>query len=123
MQRLFAKYGEQGFMVQAFPCNQFGGQEPKSEPEIKAFAQGKFGAEFWMSSKLDVNGDDTHPVYEFLKGPEGCFPGDITWNFASKFLIDHRGVPMYRFEKESWEDIEAAIVQLLKDRNAGGDDE
>lgn len=110
MVRLHQKYRDQGLSVLGFPCNQFGAQEPKPEPEIKKFAQSKFGVEFDMFSKIDVNGDNTHPVYTFLKG---CFPGDITWNFAARFLVDKNGVPVKRLQKETWEETEQIIQQLL----------
>jgi len=107
--------------VLAFPCNQFGGQEPWPEAEIKKFVE-QFKVEFPMFSKADVNGDNTSNVYKFLKG---VFPGDITWNFASKFLVNHAGIPIRRFDKsDSTEMIEEALVEALADRNTkkGEDD-
>ena len=94
-----------------FPCNQFGGQEPADEGTIKKFASEKFGVTFPMFSKVDVNGVNTHPVYQYLKT---CYPGDITWNFASKFVVDRRGRAIVRFEKEPWKNIEAALEEALK---------
>jgi glutathione peroxidase len=70
-----------------------------------------------MFSKIDVNGDNTHPVYQFLKE---CFPGDIAWNFKAKFLVDRTGTPVRRFGKESWEEIEEALAATLK-QNAADD--
>jgi len=110
MVRLHKKYRDQGLSVLGFPCNQFGAQEPKPEAEIKQFAESKFGVEFDMYSKCDVNGDNTHPVFTFLKG---CFPGDITWNFAARFVVDKNGIPVKRLQKESWEDTEKIIQGLL----------
>jgi glutathione peroxidase-family protein len=109
----------------AFPCNQFGKQEPKPEAEIKTFVESKFNVKFPMFAKIDVNGAKTHPIYTFLKG---CFPGDLTWNFSSKFLVDRNGIPVARFEKESWADVESAIVEKLKekpsdDKTSGASDE
>lgn len=96
-----------------FPCNQFGGQEPKDEPAIKQFVTSKFNVQFPMFSKIDVNGDNTHPVYQFLKGEQGAFPGDITWNFASKFLVDRNGIPVKRYERQDWSEIEEDIESYL----------
>jgi glutathione peroxidase len=110
MQKMTAELGARGLNVMAFPCNQFGAQEPGTEAEVKEFATKKFGVTFPMFSKIKVNGDGTHPVYAFLKT---CFPGDVTWNFASKFLVNQDGVPVARFEKESWEEIEATVKSLL----------
>jgi glutathione peroxidase len=113
MTALDSQYRDQGLVVMAFPCNQFGGQEPKSEGEIKKFAQSKFGADFPMFSKIDVKGPKTHPVYSFVLN---AFPGQIRWNFASKFLVGRSGAPVARFDKDaSWSDIEAGIVEALKE--------
>jgi len=117
MVRLYDKYKNRGFTVLAFPCNQFGGQEPKSEAEIKTFVE-RYNVSFPMFSKLEVNGDKTHPIYTLLKGEKGCFPGDITWNFAAKFIVDHQGEPVARFGKgDSWQDIEDTIVTMLNDKD------
>eukprot|EP00854_Cymbomonas_tetramitiformis_P011809 gene11809-13942_t len=76
-------YVGKGFEVLAFPCNQFGGQEPAPEAEVKAFAQG-FGVKFPMFSKIDVNGNNVHPLYNWLKTEKrGTMGDDIKWNFAS----------------------------------------
>lgn len=74
--------------IVCFPCNQFGGQEPGTNAEIKAFAADKFGFEgagVNLMDKIDVNGANTSPVWQFLKEN---FPGDVSWNFAAKFIID-----------------------------------
>lgn len=114
---LDTKYREKGLSVLAFPCNQFGYQEPWGEDEIKQWTRDKFGVDFPMFSKVNVNGDGIHPVFAFLKT---CFPGDIAWNFRGKFLVNRAGIPVKRFEeKESWESIEKAIVEeLAKDLEA-----
>jgi len=81
---VYNKYKSQGFEVLAFPCNQFGGQEPGSNMEIKKFAEG-YGAKFPMFAKIDVNGPNTHPFYKYLKDTHGSFPtSDIKWNFGSE---------------------------------------
>jgi len=111
MQDLYSRYKDKGLVVLGFPCNQFGGQEPWEEKDILSFIQKKFNVTFPMFSKIDINGDKTDATYTFLKK---CFPGDITWNFATKFLVDPTGKPIRRFEKEDWKDIEKAIVTALE---------
>ncbi|MES1912353.1 MAG: hypothetical protein MHM6MM_004641 [Cercozoa sp. M6MM] len=112
MERLYQAHKDKGFTILAFPCNQFLSQEPWAEDKIKEFAREKMGYTGPMFSKIEINGENTHPIYQWLKE---IFPGDITWNFASKFLIDRNGVPVRRFDKsESWESIEESIVQLCE---------
>ncbi|KAL0903508.1 hypothetical protein M5K25_027894 [Dendrobium thyrsiflorum] len=97
LSHLYEKYKNQGFEILAFPCNQFGGQEPGSNPDIKRFACTKFKAEFPIFDKVDVNGPNTAPVYQFLKASAGGFLGDlIKWNFE-KFLIDKNGKVIERY--------------------------
>ena len=99
------------------------GQEPWPEPEIKEFVTTKWpnlNAELF--SKIEVNGKDTHPVYQFLKG---ALPGDISWNFASKFVIGRDGIPVQRFDSsQSWQDIEQCIKRELdKEYEVGAQNE
>eukprot|EP00238_Polyblepharides_amylifera_P013418 CAMPEP_0196583914 /NCGR_PEP_ID=MMETSP1081-20130531/45187_1 /TAXON_ID=36882 /ORGANISM="Pyramimonas amylifera, Strain CCMP720" /LENGTH=215 /DNA_ID=CAMNT_0041904953 /DNA_START=146 /DNA_END=794 /DNA_ORIENTATION=+ len=96
LEELYGRYKDQGFQVMAFPCNQFGGQEPDDDPAIKRFAVDTFGVTFPMFSKVDVNGIGLHPVYQFIKdsGPE--YANDIEWNFV-KFLINKQGQVVARF--------------------------
>jgi glutathione peroxidase len=98
LQRLYAEYRDRDFEILAFPCNQFGGQEPGSEAEISRFCRTNYGVEFPMFEKVEVNGDDRIPLYAWLAnddvGPDGA--GDIAWNFA-KFLIDADGNLVARF--------------------------
>uniref|UniRef100_A0A5B7B1X4 Glutathione peroxidase n=1 Tax=Davidia involucrata TaxID=16924 RepID=A0A5B7B1X4_DAVIN len=97
LSHIYEKYKTQGFEILAFPCNQFGGQEPGSNPEIKQFACTRFKAEFPIFDKVDVNGPDTAPVYQFLKSSAGGFFGDlIKWNFE-KFLVDKNGKVVERY--------------------------
>lgn len=114
MQDLHRKYEKDGLSVLAFPSNQFGGQEPKPENEIKEFVKEKFDVEFCMFSKINVNGDNAHPLYKFLKSKLGGTLGDfIKWNF-SKFLIDRNGVPFKRYAPTvAPKEIEDDIVKLL----------
>ncbi|CAH8662219.1 unnamed protein product [Schistosoma bovis] len=86
-----------GLRILAFPCNQFGGQEPWAEAEIKKFVTEKYGVQFDMFSKIKVNGSDADDLYKFLKSRlHGTLTNDIKWNF-SKFLIDRQGQPVKRY--------------------------
>ncbi|XP_050287766.1 phospholipid hydroperoxide glutathione peroxidase 1, chloroplastic-like isoform X5 [Quercus robur] len=97
LSHIYEKYKTQGLEILAFPCNQFGGQEPGSNPEIKQFACTRFKAEFPIFDKVDVNGPSTAPVYQFLKSSAGGFLGDlIKWNFE-KFLVDKNGKVVERY--------------------------
>ncbi|KAG7545435.1 Glutathione peroxidase [Arabidopsis suecica] len=97
LSHLYEKYKNQGFEILAFPCNQFGGQEPGSNPEIKQFACTRYKAEFPIFDKVDVNGPSTAPIYKFLKSNAGGFLGDIIkWNFE-KFLVDKKGKVVERY--------------------------
>ena len=86
-----------GLVVCGFPnCNQFGGQEPGSESEIKEFCSTKFGVTFPMYSKIDVNGANRHPIYKDIIGEDGPLKGNIKWNFG-KILVGKDGKPIDRF--------------------------
>lgn len=89
---------ERGFNVLAFPCNQFGSQEPGTNAEVLEFAQSKYGVDFPMFAKIDVNGSDESPVYRFLKAgnPDEEGNEDIAWNFT-KFLVGRDGQVLQRF--------------------------
>ena len=91
-------FESQNFTVLAFPCNQFGAQEPGSDAEILAFAQTKYQANFPMFSKIEVNGDDACDLYKFLKSQQPDEEGnaEIGWNFT-KFLVDRSGAVVARF--------------------------
>ena len=97
LQQLYDDYSEQGLTVLGFPCDQFGHQEPGTEEEIGAFCQQNYGVSFPMFSKIDVNGDDTHPLYVWLKHKKsGALGANIKWNFT-KFLIGRDGRVVKRF--------------------------
>ncbi|MGA2371571.1 MAG: glutathione peroxidase [Candidatus Korobacteraceae bacterium] len=97
LQELYAKYHDRGFEVLAFPCNQFGHQEPGSDEDIKSFCEMNYGVEFPLFSKIEVNGDDAHPLYKFLKSEKTGLLGDsIKWNFT-KFLVDKQGKVIERY--------------------------
>lgn len=86
-----------GLRILAFPCNQFGSQEPGTNEEIKEFAQGKYGAKFDLFAKIDVNGNNAHPLWKYLQTKQkGTMWNAIKWNF-SKFLIDKNGQPVSRY--------------------------
>jgi glutathione peroxidase-family protein len=86
-----------GLCILAFPCNQFGSQEPGTNEEIKKFATETYGVKFDMFAKIDVNGDNTHPLWKYLKHKQGGFLGKfIKWNF-SKFIIDKQGQVVGRY--------------------------
>ena len=110
---LYDKYKGQGLEIIAQPCNQFGGQEPGSNQEVKAFAQ-RQGAAFALLSKGDVNGADEKPLWSYLKAKQGGILGnDIKWNF-SKFLVDRQGNVVKRYPSTTAPlQIEADIKALL----------
>ena len=114
MEKLSNKYHNQGYQTFCFPSNQFGGQEPWENDKIKEFVQKgwpKLSENVILFSKIDVNGNNTHPIYLYLKE---IYPGDIKWNFASKFIIGRDGIPCARFDSsQTWEEIESKIVEEL----------
>ncbi|MEK6324478.1 MAG: glutathione peroxidase [Acidobacteriota bacterium] len=99
LQKLYLKYKDRGFVTLGFPANNFMGQEPGTEEEIKTFCSIKYNVTFPMFSKVSVKGDDIHPLYKFLTSKETNpeFGGDIKWNF-NKFLVDKSGKIIARFE-------------------------
>lgn len=111
------KYEKQGFSVVGFPCNQFGGQEPGTNEQIKEFCSTKFHVTFPLFDKIDVNGAKRAPLYKTLAGPASPFPGDIKWNFT-KFLVGKNGKVLKRFDSKVTPDspemtaaIEAALAE------------
>lgn len=98
LEELWRKYRDQGFEVIAFPCNQFGKQEPGGADEIAAFCEVNFGLSFPLMGKIDVNGDDATPLYDWLKAEAPGLLGSksIKWNFT-KFLIDREGRVVCRY--------------------------
>lgn len=115
LQELQDEYAMRGFFVLGFPCNQFGGQEPGTEADIKEFASTEFGVEFPMFAKIDVNGADAHPLYDLLrKTPDADGEaGDVTWNFE-KFLVDDGGNVVGRFRPKTQPD-DDAIIDLIEE--------
>ncbi|WP_034267982.1 glutathione peroxidase [Actinospica robiniae] len=118
LEQLQKTYGERGFTVLGFPCNQFGGQEPGSAEEIETFCSTTFGVTFPMFEKVEVNGPGRHAVFTELTGvqeQESGEAGDVAWNFA-KWLIDADGKPVARFSPRTTPDspeVVEAIERLL----------
>ena len=97
LQELYETYKNRGFTILGFPCNQFGGQEPGDAEEINSFCEMNYGVEFPMFNKIDVNGDNAHPLFNYLKDELSGTLGDkIKWNFT-KFLIGKDGQPIKRY--------------------------
>lgn len=96
LEALYRRFNERGFEVLGVPCNQFAGQEPGTEAEIQQFCTLNYDVTFPMSGKIDVNGVNRHPLYQWLAGQGASYPGDISWNFE-KFLIGRDGQVIARF--------------------------
>ncbi|MBM3594134.1 MAG: glutathione peroxidase [Alphaproteobacteria bacterium] len=97
LQALHAEYAPRGFSVLAFPCDQFGRQEPGSDQEIASFCDRSYGVTFPLFAKIEVNGPGAHPLYVWLKQQKGGLLGSsIKWNFT-KFLVDKSGLVRARF--------------------------
>ncbi len=96
LQKLYNLYKDYGFSILGFPSNEFGAQEPGTDEEIKAFVTEKFGVTFPMFSKTKANGEDAHPLYQYLKE---TYPEDVKWNFE-KYLIDRDGNVVGHFESK-----------------------
>ena len=120
LQAVYDKYKAEGFYVLGFPANNFGGQEPGTEAEIKEFCTSKYKVQFPMFAKISVKGEDQHPFYQFLTSKETNpnFAGDISWNF-NKFLVDKKGKVVARFgskDKPDGEAVTQAIEKYLKEK-------
>lgn len=115
LEKLYEKYKDRGLEILGFPCNQFGGQEPGSDEEIANFCQKNYGVDFQMFEKVDVNGDDAHPLYKFLthEAPGALKTEAIKWNFT-KFLVDKNGKVLKRFAPNvAPKDLESDIEKQL----------
>jgi glutathione peroxidase len=114
LEKLYKDYKDKGLVILGFPCNQFGNQEPGSEKDIAEGCLLNYGVSFPMFSKVFVNGENTHPVFNYLKNElKGTLGNNVKWNFT-KFVIDRNGKPVKRFapitKPESMKD---TIEQLL----------
>ena len=115
LEKLYQDYGDKGFEVIAFPCNQFGNQEPGDADEIEQFCKVNFGLTFPLMAKVDVNGDSASPLFDWMKNEKPGLMGSksIKWNFT-KFLIDREGNVVKRYgPSDAPEGIAKDIEKLL----------
>lgn len=114
LEKLYQTYKNRGFTVLGFPCNQFGSQEPLSEPQIQNFCQVNYGVTFPMFAKIDVNGENAHPLYRYLKrSAPGILKSEaIKWNFT-KFLIDRKGNVVRRYAPSTEPEAIASDIEKL----------
>lgn len=115
LEALYQKYKDAGLVVIGFPCDQFAHQEPGTDTEIEQFCQINFGVTFPLMKKIEVNGENEHPLYTFLKAQAGdCFGRKIKWNFT-KFLVSRDGSVIKRYAPATKPmKIEKDIVEMLK---------
>ena len=111
LEATYKRYIDKGFAILGFPCNQFGGQEPGSNEEIKQFCSSKYAVTFPLYDKIDVNGANRNALYDLLAGKESSYPGDIKWNFT-KFLIGKDGKIIKRFESKVTPDSPEVIAAV-----------
>ncbi len=116
LQAIYEEYKDEGLVIVGFPANNFMGQEPGTNEDIKQFCTLEYGVEFPMASKISVKGDDQEPLFSYLTSlPNNDFDGEIKWNFE-KFLIDREGNLQRRFRssvKPESEELTSAIKALL----------
>jgi glutathione peroxidase len=115
LEDLYEQFGDDGLTVLGFPCNQFGQQEPGSGSEIADFCARNYRITFPMFEKIEVNGPDAHPLFQYLKKEKRGLLGtdSIKWNFT-KFLVDRQGKPVARFAPQAKpEELEEPIRRLL----------
>jgi glutathione peroxidase len=116
LEALYRKHKAQGLVVVGMPCNDFGGQEPGTETEIKKFCSSRFQVTFPLTSKVSAKGKTTHPLFVAFTGKEAGHPGPVTWNF-NKFLVGKDGKLLARFDLSVAPDsaeLQAAIEKALK---------
>jgi len=115
LEKIYEKYKDKGFVILGFPANNFMGQEPGTEKEIKEFCTLKYHVSFPMFSKISVKGEDQHPLYSFLTNKESDpeFAGDITWNF-NKFLVDKKGNIVARFSSKDTPESDTVTAAIEK---------
>ncbi|MCU1393662.1 MAG: glutathione peroxidase [Ilumatobacteraceae bacterium] len=114
LEQLYEDYSDKGLVVLGFPCDQFGHQEPGSESDIEEFCQLNYGVKFPMFAKIEVNGDNAHPLYKWLRSvKKGLLGSRIKWNFT-KFLVDRNGNVLKRYSSTTKpEKIKADIEKAL----------
>ena len=116
LEEIYKQYKDKGFEILAFPCNQFGEQEPGTNEEIKNFCSSKFDVSFRLFDKIDVNGKDKSPLYSILTDNEVTGKADIKWNFE-KFLIDKDGNVVAKYPSKvepASKELTSAIEKELK---------
>ncbi len=115
LEALYKKYSAKGFVILAFPSNQFLGQEPASNEEIQKFCKLKYGVDFPVFSKVDVKGDNAIPLFKWLVSQKDL-TGDISWNF-NKFLLNKKGQLIKRYgSRTKPEELEADIEKILNEK-------
>lgn len=115
LEAMYEKYKEKGFEILGFPCNQFGKQEPGDSEAISEFCELNFGVSFPLFQKIEVNGPNTHPLYQHLKSEAPGLLGSqaVKWNFT-KFLVNQEGRVLKRFAPtDTPEKIEKEVAKLL----------
>lgn len=114
LEKLYQNYKDEGLIILGFPCNQFGGQELGTSEEAAENCRLNYGVSFPMHQKIDVNGEDEHPLYEYLKSSKkGLFNDKIKWNFT-KFIVDKNGEVIERYApKTKPESIKDDIEKIL----------
>jgi glutathione peroxidase len=119
LQKLHERFADQGFEVLGFPCNQFAGQEPGSAEEIREFCDTNYHVSFPLFEKIDVNGQNSHPIYrELTQTPDATGEaGDVKWNFE-KFLIGPEGSVIGRFRPQVTPD-DPALVEAIESQLGG----
>ena len=111
LEKLYEDYADKGLVVLGFPCDQFGHQEPGSEADIESFCELNYGVKFPMFAKIEVNGDNAHPLYKWLRSARrGLLGNRIKWNFT-KFLIDTNGNPIKRYSSTTKPEKIAADIE------------
>ena len=114
LESIYEKYKDQGFVILGFPANNFGGQEPGTNAEIKTFCSAKYNVTFPLYGKVSVKGDDQTPLYKYLTtSANPALTGDIKWNFT-KFLVDRKGNVVQRFEPQTTPDSPEVVAAIEK---------
>lgn len=114
LEELYQKYKDKGLVVLGFPCDQFNNQEPETNETMEEVCRVNHGVSFQLTEKIEVNGNNEHPIFTYLKNKKGGFLGKkIKWNFT-KFLIDKNGIPVKRYAPTvKPEKIEKDILKLI----------
>ena len=117
LQKIYEELGSEGLVVLGFPCDQFAHQEPGDDAQIEEFCSVNYGVSFPLSTKVDVNGSKTHPVFKFLKKNAGGMLGSaIKWNFT-KFLVSPDGTTVQRFSPTTKpQDLKPEVLKLLNEK-------